>query len=117
MISTLLSVHLLTILQSCGISLTAAVGLGALVGQSQVGARTIELFIASYHHPIWTKIAAISLVGIGVTALWSSMLSSAIRNPSMGLGGPSHLRYSNAPADSGADVALSSPEQRFSRRR
>ena len=71
MISTLLSVHLLTILQSRGVSLAAAVGLGALVGPSQVGARTIELFIARHHHPIWTKIVATSLVGIGVAALWS----------------------------------------------
>jgi MFS family permease len=73
MISTLLSVHLLTILQSRGIDLAAAVALGALVGPSQVGARTIEFFIARYHHPIWTKVVSTLLVAIGVAALWASL--------------------------------------------
>ncbi len=73
MISTLLSVHLLTILQSRGIELAAAVALGALVGPSQVGARTIEFFIARYHHPIWTKLVSTTLVAIGVSALWASL--------------------------------------------
>ncbi len=72
-ISTLLSVHLLTILRSRGIDLAAAVALGALVGPSQVGARTIELFIARHHHPIWTKIASTLLVATGVGALWISL--------------------------------------------
>ena len=73
MISTLLSVHLLTILQTRGIDLAAAVALGALVGPSQVGARTIEFFIARYHHPIWTKLVSTLLVAIGVAALWASV--------------------------------------------
>jgi hypothetical protein len=73
MISTLLSVHLLTILQSRGLTLGAAVALGALVGPCQVGARTIEFFIARYHHPIWTKVVATSLVALGVVALWGSV--------------------------------------------
>jgi MFS family permease len=72
MISTLLSVHLLTILQSRGVPLAVAVALGALVGPSQVGARTIELFIARHHHPIWTKIVSTLLVLAGVTVLWAS---------------------------------------------
>jgi MFS family permease len=70
-ISTVLSVHLLTILQGKGFALAAAVSLGALVGPSQVAARTIEMFIARYHHPIWTKIAATSLVTAGLIALWA----------------------------------------------
>jgi MFS family permease len=73
MISTLLSVHLLTILQSRGVGLTAAVALGALVGPSQVGARTIEFLIARYHHPIWTKLASTLLVAVGIAALWASL--------------------------------------------
>jgi len=72
-ISTLLSVHLLTVLQSRGVSLAAAVALGALVGPSQVGARTVEFFIARFHHPIWTKLASTSLVLAGVTALWADL--------------------------------------------
>ena len=66
MISSLVSVHLLTILQASGIALAAAVGLGALVGPSQVAARTVEMFIARFHHPIWTKIASVSFVAVGV---------------------------------------------------
>ena len=69
-ISTMLSVHLLAILQGEGFTLAAAVGLGALVGPSQVGARTIEMLIARFHHPIWTKLASASLVAAGLTALW-----------------------------------------------
>ena len=69
MLSTVISVHLLTILQDRGLTLAAAVGLGALVGPSQVGARSIELLVARYHHPIWTKLASVSLVATGLTLL------------------------------------------------
>ncbi len=69
-ISTTLSVHLLSILQAKGYTLAAAVGFGALVGPSQVAARTIEMLIARFHHPIWTKIVSVSLVAAGLTALW-----------------------------------------------
>jgi MFS family permease len=69
-VSTAMSVHLLTILQAKGIALAAAVSLGALVGPSQVAARTVEMLIARFHHPIWTKIAATSLVAAGLAALW-----------------------------------------------
>ena len=69
-ISTTLSVHLLTVLQARGLTLAAAVGLGALVGPSQVAARAVEMVIARYHHPIWTKVASTSLVATGLAALW-----------------------------------------------
>jgi MFS family permease len=69
-ISTVMSVHLLTVLQAKGLALAAAVSLGALVGPSQVTARTIEMLIARFHHPIWTKITATSLVTAGLAALW-----------------------------------------------
>ena len=69
-ISTTLSVHLLTVLQAEGLTLAAAVGLGALVGPSQVAARAVEMVIARYHHPIWTKVASTSLVATGLAALW-----------------------------------------------
>jgi MFS family permease len=69
-ISTVLSVHLLSVLQAKGFALAAAVSLGALVGPAQVTARAIEMAIARYHHPIWTKLAATSLVTAGIAALW-----------------------------------------------
>ena len=69
-ISTTMSVHLLTVLQAKGLTLAAAVGLGALVGPSQVVARAVEMVIARYHHPIWTKVVATSLVASGLATLW-----------------------------------------------
>ena len=66
----LVSVHLLSILQAKGYALAAAVGLGALVGPSQVAARTIEMLIARFHQPIWTHIVSVSLVAAGLAALW-----------------------------------------------
>jgi len=69
--STVISVHLLTILQARDIALAAAVALGALVGPSQVGARFIEMLIARYHHPIWTKVASVLFVALGLGLLWS----------------------------------------------
>ena len=85
-ISSLLSVHLLTILQASGVALAAAVGLGALVGPSQVAARTIEMAIARYHHPIWTKIASVSFVAVGVSALWAGLPLIQVALASYGAG-------------------------------
>jgi hypothetical protein len=70
MLSTVMSVHLLTMLQVHGIALSAAVALGAIVGPSQVGARFFEMLISRYHHPIWTKIASVCLVAAGLTLFW-----------------------------------------------
>lgn len=70
-ISATISVHLFTILEANGIALSAAVALGALVGPSQVGARAIEMMIAKYHHPIWTKMASVVFVAAGLGALWT----------------------------------------------
>jgi hypothetical protein len=72
-LSSLMSVHLLTILQSSGLTLAAAVGLGALVGPSQVTARAVEIAIARFHHPIWTKIASVSFVALGLGSLWTGL--------------------------------------------
>jgi MFS family permease len=68
-ISSVVSVHLLTILQAGGLSLAAAVALGALVGPSQVGARVIDLLFGRYYHPIWTMLGATMLVAIGLALL------------------------------------------------
>jgi predicted MFS family arabinose efflux permease len=70
MISTMVSVHLLTILQLRHIALAAAVALGALVGPTQVAARAIEMIISRFHHPLWTMLAATCFVALGVGALW-----------------------------------------------
>jgi MFS family permease len=69
-ISTTMSVHLLTVLQAKGLTLAAAVGLGALVGPFQVAARAVEMVVARFHHPIWTKVVSTSLVAAGLATLW-----------------------------------------------
>jgi hypothetical protein len=73
MLSTVISVHLLTMLQARDIALGAAVALGALVGPSQVGARFIEMLIARYHHPIWTKVVSVTSVALGLGLLWAGI--------------------------------------------
>ena len=73
MISSLVSVHLLAILQAGGVGLGGAVALGAMVGPSQVGARAIEMLVGRYHHPIWTMAASTVLVALGLGLLWSGL--------------------------------------------
>jgi MFS family permease len=68
-ISTVISVHLIAILQAGGLTLAAAVGLGALIGPSQVGARMLEALIGARFHPIWSLVAAAVLIAAGVVLL------------------------------------------------
>ncbi|MDX8534730.1 MFS transporter [Mesorhizobium sp. VK25A] len=79
MIASMLSVHLLTLLQLRGVGLAAAVGLGALVGPSQVGARVAELLIGrNRHHPIWTMLTSVSLLAAGIWLLLASQTFVAL---------------------------------------
>lgn len=71
MTSSVISVHLLTILQERGFELAAAVALGALVGPSQVGARLVEMAFGSHYHPIWTLAASTLLMAAGFGLLLS----------------------------------------------
>lgn len=66
---TIVSVHLLTMLQGRGLSLAEAVALGALIGPAQVTARLIEMASGGRHHPIWTLAAAAGLSAVGLTML------------------------------------------------
>ena len=88
MISTVVSVHLLTILQLRDIALAAAVALGALVGPTQVVARAIDMTISRYHHPLWTMLAATLFVAIGVGTLWAGfrIISAALVFYGAGIG-------------------------------
>ena len=72
-ISAVVSVHLLSFLQAREVAAVTAVALGALVGPSQVGARAIEILVARYHHPAWTKVASTILVALGIVALWGRL--------------------------------------------
>jgi predicted MFS family arabinose efflux permease len=77
-IASIMSVHLLTLLQETGISLAAAVSLGALVGPAQVGGRLVEMAFKQRHHPIWTLLAAIGCMALGVVLLWLGPLPIAL---------------------------------------
>ena len=68
-IMTVISVHLLTLLQSQGLALTAAVALGTLIGPAQVGARVLEMLFGRKAHPIWSLIASAVLVAVGLGML------------------------------------------------
>ena len=68
-IQGVVSVHLLTMLQARGADLAAAVALGALIGPSQVGARLVEKLLGGRHHPVWTMLAFVVLVALGLGLL------------------------------------------------
>lgn len=68
-IMTVIAVHLLTLLQSRGIALAAAVGFGALLGPSQVGARVLEMVLGRTTHPVWSLLASAVLVAVGLAML------------------------------------------------
>lgn len=68
-IMSLVSVHLITLLQTRGVALASAVSYGALIGPAQVGARVVEMAFKGRHHPLWTLTAAIILVALGLVLL------------------------------------------------
>lgn len=68
-VATVVSVHLLVILEGRGHTAAAAVALGALLGPSQVAGRAIELVIGRSFHPFWTAVASSSLIVASVAAL------------------------------------------------
>ncbi|HZH25564.1 MAG TPA: MFS transporter [Azospirillaceae bacterium] len=72
-ISSVVSVHLLTILQARDIALAAAVALGAVVGPSQVAARMVEKLAGERYHPVWTVIVSNLLVTAGLGLLFAGL--------------------------------------------
>jgi predicted MFS family arabinose efflux permease len=72
-IMTMVSVHLITLLQARDVSLAAAVSFGALIGPAQVGTRIVEMSLKGRHHPLWTLTAAFSLIGISLLLLASGL--------------------------------------------
>ncbi len=76
--TSIVSVHLLTLLQDRGLSLAAAVSLGTLIGPSQVGARLLEVANRSRHHPIWTLTAAVVLMAVGLVLLCVGLVAPVV---------------------------------------
>lgn len=68
-VMSLLSAHVLTLLQARGVPLASAVTFGALIGPAQVAARIVEMAFKGRHHPLWTLTAAMSLVAVGIVML------------------------------------------------
>lgn len=67
--TTILSVHLLTLLAARGLSLSAAVAIGALIGPAQVGGRLIEMASGGRHPVIWSLAAATVSTAAGLVLL------------------------------------------------
>lgn len=68
-VATIISVHLLVIVEHRGYHAAAAVALGTLLGPSQVAGRAIELVFGRAVHPLWSAIACSTLIAAGVGAL------------------------------------------------
>ena len=80
---TVVSVHMLTLLQARGVELAVAVALGALIGPAQVGARVIEALIGRRFHPVWTMLASKVLAAAGLGLILSGT-GSGIRSIARG---------------------------------
>ncbi len=87
-ISSVISVHLLTILQATGFSLANAVVLGALVGPAQVSGRAVEMALGKYYRPIWTLVISVMLVasGLGLLLVSPSITAAALICYGAGIG-------------------------------
>lgn len=68
-IMTVISVHILTLMQARGLTLATAVSFGALIGPSQVGARVLQAAFGRRRHPIWSFLVSAILVAVGLCML------------------------------------------------
>lgn len=77
LVMTVVSVHLIGLMQARGLSLAAAVALGALLGPAQVGARVVEMVVAGKRHPVWTLVASTILVMCGLLLVFGDPAMAA----------------------------------------
>ena len=68
-ISSMTSVHLITLMTERRYSLACAVSLGMLLGPGPVEAGTIEMAVGRKLRPIWTLIASVILTAMGMVLL------------------------------------------------
>ena len=73
LVSSIVSVHLLALLQADGADLATAVALGAVIGPAQVSARVVEMTVGSRYHPVWTMLAATVLIAAGMALLLAGL--------------------------------------------
>lgn len=77
MISTIWSVHFVSILAASGYATAAAIAVGTLIGPAQVGARLLELMGRGRHHPVWTMIVSTAAVLAGFAGLMLGLPAAA----------------------------------------
>lgn len=77
-IVTIISVHMIPVLEGYGYSAAAAVALGALIGPSQVAGRFAELALGSRLHPVWSTLLAGMMMAAGVALLTFRLEYAAI---------------------------------------
>jgi hypothetical protein len=65
-IGSIVAVHLIIFLQAQDVEYATAVMLGTLLGPAQVAGRLTERVFGAHYHPIWTLIAAGSLMAAGL---------------------------------------------------
>ena len=68
-ILSMMGTLLLPLLQARGLDLSMSVGLGMIVGPSQVGARLIEMLAGRRYSPIWTMVGSVVLVAVATALL------------------------------------------------
>ncbi|QXH49130.1 MFS transporter [Pseudomonas fakonensis] len=76
-IMTAIAVQLVSVLQGMGHSLTAAIGLAAMLGPSQVASRVLQILVGQ-RHPIWTALAWTSLVLVGLLLVTFAPMATAL---------------------------------------
>lgn len=69
LVASTLSIHLLALLEMRGLTAAQAVGIGALIGPAQVGARVLEMLAGRRHHPMVAMTVSIGLIAAGVALL------------------------------------------------
>jgi MFS family permease len=90
LVASTLSVHVLALFQLRGYDLAAAVGLGALLGPAQVGARVLDLLAGQRHHPIRAMTASVALIVAGLGLLLLHAPSAALAVVLYGAGNGLH---------------------------
>lgn len=77
-IVTVISVHLIPVLQDHGFTAAAAVSIGALIGPSQVAGRFGEVLVGHRLHPVWSALVAAILMVAGIVVLTHNIQLAAM---------------------------------------
>jgi predicted MFS family arabinose efflux permease len=78
LVVTVISVHMIPVLQGIGYSAAAAVALGALIGPSQVAGRIVEFALGRRLHPLWSTLLAALMMAAGAALLAFNLQFAAV---------------------------------------